>query len=125
MVLDQGVLRVLPTAATGGRSRRPAVAESSTDGPWGSRARPPARLALVSPSIEAGAGTTTKRPGPVTGADVPDVWLDSLVDAAVAAAALQVGSDCLVCGGETFPVVRRGDVPAQICRACGSSLEVA
>jgi len=30
---------------------------------------------------------------------------------------------CLVCGGETFPVLRRSGVTAVVCRSCGTSLE--
>ena len=33
------------------------------------------------------------------------------------------GAQCLLCDGETFPVLRRSGATAVVCRGCGTSME--
>ena len=33
------------------------------------------------------------------------------------------GAPCLLCDGETFPVLRRNGATAVVCRSCGTSVE--
>ena len=45
--------------------------------------------------------------------DVLRAWADEGPD----------GAQCLLCDGETFPVLRRSGATAVVCRSCGTSVE--